>query len=112
MSNNKGGFTRYCCAQCGRIPTSESEIFQGCECGHRLFRIIPPPKRVLASVEPPNHTGSKEVPDFLTIQEKSQGIYSINIDQLLQNAAGKPTPLVVGTEGVFVIKGLTPKRRG
>jgi predicted nucleic acid-binding Zn-ribbon protein len=60
----------------------------------------------------PHHlTSKKEVPEFLTIKEEREGIYEINVVQLLQNNEDNQTPLVVGTEGVFVIKGLDPNKK-
>ncbi|MFW9779077.1 MAG: hypothetical protein ACFFE8_09515 [Candidatus Heimdallarchaeota archaeon] len=111
MSGNEDSLKRYKCAQCGRSPTSEWEIFKGCECGHRLFRIVPRNKPLLIPGRPYQLTNNQGVPEFLTVKEEREGVYEINVNQLLQNNEEMQTPLVVGTEGVFVIKGLAPKRK-
>lgn len=95
--------TQYICAQCGRTPRFAKEVFQGCICGHRLFRIITSkPKSLINNKE--IHVCEKHDPDFLLVREHEIGIYSINVEQMLvKEPSNSKLPLIAGNEGIYSI---------
>ncbi|MFX0014949.1 MAG: hypothetical protein ACFFB2_07500 [Promethearchaeota archaeon] len=84
------------------------ELFQGCICGHRLFRIVRESKDFLSDTNKRTRNNSinkTENINFLSIQELEIGVYDINVDKIFaskSNIKGAP-PLVVGNNGVFSI---------
>ena len=99
---------RYQCAQCRRTPEKAQELFQGCVCGHRLFRLITKENKALPDLElrmRKDERKDRKRVDFLSVHEVEVGIYDINVEQLLNNKAGKKnsTPVIVGNDGVFSI---------
>lgn len=113
LANSKINLNRYQCAQCQRTPTKAQDLFHGCTCGHRLFRIIrqndnalPPNKRI-------KHDAIKtENMNFLTVQELEVGIYNINVEKLFSDKSDGKTssPVIVGNNGVFSIH-LRPQKK-
>lgn len=99
---------RYQCAQCRRTPEKAQELFQGCVCGHRLFRLITEKNNVQPTLDmrlrKDVRKDQKSV-DFLTVHEIEVGIYDINVEQLLSNKPSKKnsSPVIVGNDGVFSI---------
>ncbi|MFW9906612.1 MAG: hypothetical protein ACFFFH_20055 [Candidatus Thorarchaeota archaeon] len=104
---------RYQCAQCHRTPTKAEELFHGCSCGHRLFRIIRNQDNISIShgrVLKEDKEADKL--NFLTVQELEIGRYSINVEKLLSTEPDENTssPVIVGNNGVFSIH-LKPYRK-
>jgi predicted nucleic acid-binding Zn-ribbon protein len=97
---------RYQCAQCQRTPAKAEELFHGCSCGHRLFRIIRKQDNIRISHEKPmNEDKRSDKMNFLTVQELEVGRYNINVDKLLSTESNENTtsPVIVGNNGVFSI---------
>ncbi|MFX0207160.1 MAG: hypothetical protein ACFFDT_14315 [Candidatus Hodarchaeota archaeon] len=97
---------RYQCALCQRTPAKAEELFHGCSCGHRLFRII----RTQDNTNIPREKASNEDKNsdklnFLTVQELEVGRYNINVEKLLSTELDENTssPVIVGNNGVFSI---------
>ena len=93
---------KYHCSKCGRIPQSKRELFSGCTCGNRLFKIVKN-----ESLKP---KASKKL-DFLSIKEVDVGVYDINVGKILKQEIGlskekskniKTT--IAGNDGIFAIK--------
>ncbi|MFX1285501.1 MAG: hypothetical protein ACFFB5_17820 [Promethearchaeota archaeon] len=109
FSDSEINLNRYKCAQCNRTPLNAQALFQGCICGHRLFRIV----REHESTHSPITKKEKSYPiekkkdmNFVTVHELEVGIYDINVEKLFADNSGKTcsSPLVVGNEGVFSIR--------
>ncbi len=103
LSSRDISLSKYQCAKCGRNPQKAEEVFQGCSCGHRLFRIIMNNQRdhQLERNEPSSPVGDME---FLSVRERGIGIYDINVDKLLSNGNEEPeSPVVAGTNGIYSI---------
>lgn len=97
---------RYKCAKCERIPKKADEVFKGCTCGHRLWKIIHFEKKF------PSFPLENKIPDkgskidFLTIKEHEVGIYEINVENMLNrsfNNNHSKQPLIAGNEGIYSI---------
>lgn len=109
FSDSEINLNRYKCAQCGRTPSNAQALFQGCICGHRLFRIVRQHEGTYSSInkrEKKYPIGKKKDMNFLTVHELEVGIYDINVEKLLTDKTGKipSSPVVVGNEGVFSIR--------
>ena len=103
--NEDVDLAKYQCARCGKNPETSQEVFRGCQCGHRLFRIIPNASNSLRYQElnpkPKNH----EDMEFLTVRERCIGVYDINVGQLMpKDSKLNKSPLIAGNEGVFTIQ--------
>ena len=110
FNNNNINLRRYQCAKCGRTPESSHEVFKGCTCGHRLFRIISD-NISNSKDEKINSISSHCDFDFLSVRERGVGIYDINVDKLLgENEQKKDLTVVAGNNGVFTIH-LQPVKR-
>ncbi len=110
FSSRDISLSKYQCAKCGRNPQKAEEVFQGCSCGHRLFRIIMNNHHdyQLEPSEPSSSVGDME---FLSVRERGIGIYDINVDKLLNNGNEEPeSPVVAGTNGIYSIN-VQPKMR-
>ena len=110
FSDREISLSKYKCAKCGRNPQKAEEVFQGCSCGHRLFRIIINQQRdiQLERTEPSPPVGDME---FLSVRERGIGIYDINVDKLLTNGTEESdSPVVAGTNGIYSIN-VQPKMR-
>jgi predicted nucleic acid-binding Zn-ribbon protein len=100
--------SQYQCAQCGRTPTKAQELFHGCTCGHRLFRIIRKQNNLTTNT-PHGRRVNQDKKDnklnFLTVQELEVGRYSINIEKLLSDESDESisSPVIVGNNGIFSI---------
>ena len=108
LTDSEINLNRYQCAQCGKTPEKAQELFQGCICGHRLFRIVHQKKKIHSNIIKRVKRDSIEKMDnmnFLTIHELEVGIYDINVEKLFADKSGKKdsTPVVVGNKGVFSI---------
>jgi predicted nucleic acid-binding Zn-ribbon protein len=102
---NEINLSRYKCAQCGRTPQSENEVFNGCICGHRLFRIVLQKVSITSRSGETSEIYSNEDKDFLTIREREIGIYEINVEKLLdEKTSKKSVPIVAGNKGIFSIR--------
>ncbi|MHA2237307.1 MAG: hypothetical protein ACXAB2_02925 [Candidatus Hodarchaeales archaeon] len=102
---------RYQCAKCGQTPEVSTQLFTGCVCGHRLFRLNVQKKSTnLSSEKSPNDSGSKDM-GFLTIRERKIGIYDINVEKLLDNKPKKDSTVVAGNNGVYSIRFQPPKKK-
>ena len=95
---------RYRCAKCGTTPRHAQELFTGCTCGHRLFRIHLQPKTPQKSLESERQSKSKGDLGFLTIREEQIGIYEINVNKLMQASPEEESPVIAGNEGVYSIR--------
>ncbi|MHA1214362.1 MAG: hypothetical protein ACTSR2_12160 [Candidatus Hodarchaeales archaeon] len=96
---------RYKCAKCGKTPQEASDLFKGCQCGHRLFRIVNKSEQEKRSYSRKNDSQDKDEMEFLTIRERDIGVYDINVEKLLGNdSKDKAEPLIVGNKGVFSIR--------
>ena len=105
LTSGEVNLTRYRCAKCDRTPEKANELFTGCECGHRLFRLRLQPKATQPVSFTPEKTGRPEDMEFLTIREKQIGIYDINVDKLLKcEPQKKKTPVIAGNNGVYSIR--------
>jgi predicted nucleic acid-binding Zn-ribbon protein len=104
FSSRDISLSKYQCAKCGRNPQKAEEVFQGCSCGHRLFRIVSRDQRVNHYKQNrPNSTIQDT--EFLSVRERSVGIYDINVDKLLGNGNEKQDSLVVaGNDGIYSIQ--------
>ncbi len=108
LADNEINLNRYQCAQCRRTPENAQELFKGCVCGHRLFRILTqqntPHSKIPRKVTR-NPVERKKDNNFLTVHELEVGIYDINVEKLFDGKSGKKqfSPVVVGNEGVFSI---------
>lgn len=108
FSKQEIDLSRYQCAQCARTPEKAQELFQGCSCGHRLFRIVHKNNLGQLSLIKQGETtpceNSKDL-DFLTIHEQEVGVYEINVDKLFSNRPNKKqsSPVIAGNEGIFSI---------
>ncbi|MFX0170920.1 MAG: hypothetical protein ACFE9L_03275 [Candidatus Hodarchaeota archaeon] len=96
---------RYECARCRRTPEFAQEIFQGCSCGHRFFRIKPQQENSLTNID----SGEKSQPtadmEFLTVREREIGIYDINVEKILVKNLNKSlSPMIAGSKGVYSIR--------
>lgn len=97
---------QYKCAQCQRTPAKAEELFHGCSCGHRLFRII---RKQDVTNSPHGRAIGEDMKaeklNFLTVQELEVGRYSINVEKLLSTESDEkpPSPVIVGNNGVFSI---------
>ncbi|MHA1972102.1 MAG: hypothetical protein ACTSW1_03845 [Candidatus Hodarchaeales archaeon] len=95
--------TRYQCAKCGKTPQQAIDLFKGCQCGHRLFRIVI--KSENGKNKAKDNDNPQEEMEFLTIRERDIGVYDINVEKLLgSDSKDKSDPLVVGNKGVFSIR--------
>ncbi|MFX1506362.1 MAG: hypothetical protein ACFFDC_09630 [Promethearchaeota archaeon] len=97
---------RYQCALCQRTPIKAEELFRGCSCGHRLFRIIrTQDNTIFPNKKARNDDKKAEKLNFLTVQELEVGRYNINVEKLLSTELDKNTssPVIVGNNGVFSI---------
>jgi predicted nucleic acid-binding Zn-ribbon protein len=108
LIDNEINLNRYQCALCGKTPEKAQEVFQGCICGHRLFRIVHQKKEIKSNVSQRVKKDPMKKMDnlnFLTVHELEVGIYDINVDKLFAGKSGKKdsTPVVVGNKGVFSI---------
>ena len=95
---------RYRCAKCGTTPRHAQELFTGCTCGHRLFRLQLRPKTAQKPLENEKQTKPKKDLGFLTIREEKIGIYEINVDKLMQANTEEESPVVAGNNGVYSIR--------
>ncbi len=103
FSNSDISFDKYRCTKCGKTPENAHEVFQGCSCGNRLFRIIIQSSK-LPRKEKDNHSISRKEMEFLTVRERGVGIYDINVEKLLNTGKEKmESPVVVGNNGIFSI---------
>ncbi|MFX0124758.1 MAG: hypothetical protein ACFFAE_14100 [Candidatus Hodarchaeota archaeon] len=106
LANGEINLNRYQCAQCQRAPTKAQELFHGCICGHRLFRIIRNNDNTITPNKRKKDNPQKsDNMNFLTVQELEVGRYYINIEKLLTYKSGEETstPVIVGNNGVFSI---------
>ncbi len=106
LADGKINLNRYKCAQCQRAPTKAQELFHGCTCGHRLFRIIRQDENVITPNKRTKHDAVKaDKMNFLTVQELEVGIYNINVEKLFTDKSDEKTssPVIVGNNGVFSI---------
>lgn len=97
---------RYKCALCQRTPVKAEELFHGCSCGHRLFRIIRTQDNIyIPHGKARNEDKKADKLNFLTVQELEVGRYNINVEKLLSNEldANTSSPVIVGNNGVFSI---------
>ena len=103
---------RYQCAQCQRTPEKAQELFNGCSCGHRLFRIIRHKENGITSQERGMNDNKAGTLNFLTVQELEVGRYNINVEKLLTDKSDEKTssPVIVGNNGVFSIHLKTYKK--
>jgi predicted nucleic acid-binding Zn-ribbon protein len=106
ITSGEVNLSRYRCAKCARTPEKANELFTGCSCGHRLFRLrLHPPASKRAPVPSDKSTYSKEDMEFLTIRERKIGIYDINVDELLKREPQKKkSPVIAGNNGVYSIR--------
>ena len=106
LTSGEVNLTRYRCAKCDRTPEKANELFTGCTCGHRLFRLrLQPQSSSNLSVTSDKTIYSKEDMEFLTIRERQIGIYDINVDELLKQKPKKEkTPVIAGNNGVYSIR--------
>ncbi len=106
LTSGEVNLTRYRCAKCDRTPEKANELFTGCTCGHRLFRLrMQPETPKVSSLTPDKTLYSKEDMEFLTIRERQIGIYDINVDTLLKRKTKKEkSPVVAGNNGVYSIR--------
>lgn len=105
FSDNTIDLSRYECARCSRTPKKAREIFQGCICGHRFFRIKPQNKNTQSDLNKEKNTCSTPDMDFLTIREREIGVYDINVEKMLVEKTKKgSTPIIAGNKGVFSIR--------
>ncbi|NHJ01395.1 MAG: hypothetical protein EAX86_04595 [Candidatus Heimdallarchaeota archaeon] len=103
LGDEEVNLAKYQCAKCGKRPETSQEVFRGCQCGHRLFRIVS------SYTKPMTQSGlrknaQKEDLEFLTVRERSIGVYDINVGQLLPQNSKQKTPMIAGNEGVFTIQ--------
>lgn len=106
LADGKINLNRYQCAQCKRAPTKAQELFHGCTCGHRLFRIIRQNENDIIPNKKTKHDAIKtNKMNFLTVQELEVGIYNINVEKLFSDKYDEKTtsPVIVGNNGVFSI---------
>ncbi|MFX0051880.1 MAG: hypothetical protein ACFFAJ_00310 [Candidatus Hodarchaeota archaeon] len=95
---------RYECARCRRTPEIAQEIFQGCICGHRFFRIRPQNEDSLADINRGKKSRLTADMEFLTIREREIGIYDINVEKILLKKQDKRmSPMIAGNKGVYSI---------
>ncbi|MFX0184188.1 MAG: hypothetical protein ACFE95_13980 [Candidatus Hodarchaeota archaeon] len=105
FSDKTINLSRYECARCNRTPEKAREVFQGCICGHRLFRIKRQNKNIQSDVKNEKNTHSTTDMDFLTICEREIGVYDINVEKMLVEKTKKgSTPIIAGNKGVFSIR--------
>jgi predicted nucleic acid-binding Zn-ribbon protein len=94
---------KYQCAKCGKTPENAHEVFKGCSCGHRLFRIIIKYSRVSQKEKDYISSSNKDM-GFLTVRERGIGIYDINVEKLLEIGVGDvDSPVIAGNNGIFSI---------
>jgi predicted nucleic acid-binding Zn-ribbon protein len=108
FTDSEINLNRYQCAQCGKAPEKAQELFKGCICGHRLFRILHQKEKIPSNISKRVKRDPIEKMDdmnFLTVQELEVGIYDINVEKLFAGKSDKKdsTPVVVGNKGVFSI---------
>ena len=105
FADKKVDLNRYQCARCHRAPAEAQELFQGCTCGHRLFRIIRNDNEAISLQRARNNGKKADRLNFLTVQELEVGRYSINVEKLLSDKPDEKTssPVIVGNNGVFSI---------
>ena len=108
LSSGEVNLDRYRCAKCNRKPSNANEIFKGCQCGHRLFRLqvsnIASKNRIKPTPPPQQPDAHKDL-GFLTIRERQVGIYDINVDKLLQPRLDEDkSPVVAGNNGIYSIR--------
>ncbi|MCK4848619.1 MAG: hypothetical protein KAT16_06325, partial [Candidatus Heimdallarchaeota archaeon] len=75
LSSGEVNLDRYRCAKCNRKPSNANEIFKGCTCGHRLFRMQvsnSASKNRIRPIPPRQHETPKDL-GFLTIRERQVG---------------------------------------
>ena len=105
FANDEIDLKKYQCAQCNRNPENPIELFRGCTCGHRLFRIISNNKQQFSPNKNDKMSNCMNKEDFLTIRERSIGIYDINVDNLLKRKSKEEkSPVVAGNNGVYSIR--------
>jgi len=106
LTSGEVNLSRYRCAKCDRTPVEANELFAGCACGHRLFRLrLQPSASKPLPISPDKTTYSKEDMEFLTIRERQIGIYDINVDRLLKREPQKKkSPFIAGNNGVYSIR--------
>ncbi len=96
---------KYRCAKCGRIPEKANDLFTGCTCGHRLFRLQLTPNIAQRHSNTVKQSNTQEDMGFLTIREKQIGIYQINVNKLMQHdEEEEESPVVAGNNGVYSIR--------
>jgi predicted nucleic acid-binding Zn-ribbon protein len=99
--NSNTNLFRYQCSRCGRPPQKAQELFQGCSCGHRFFRIVNPNRDSKSSLDKNSLNKTKRNLGILTVREREVGVYDINVEKLLDSKL--ESPVVVGNNGVFSI---------
>lgn len=96
---------KYRCAKCGRIPEKANNLFTGCACGHRLFRLQLSPSTAPRHSNTVKQSNTQDDMGFLTIREKQIGIYQINVNKLMEHdEKEEESPVVVGNNGIYSIR--------
>lgn len=103
FSSSDISLEKYRCAKCGKTPEKAHEVFRGCTCGHRLFRILTNKQRKDQTFNNKDNLSQAGM-DFLTVREQSVGIYDINVEKLLNGENGTiEQPVIAGNNGIFSI---------
>ena len=105
MQSGEVNLEKYRCAKCGRIPEKANDLFTGCACGHRLFRLQTSPRTAPRHSKSAKQSNIQEDMGFLTIKEKQIGIYQINVNKLMEHdEKEEESPVVVGNNGIYSIR--------
>ncbi len=109
FANSDISLEKYRCAKCGKTPENAHEVFRGCKCGHRSFRILTNEEKKDQNFKHKDDLSQVGM-DFLTVRERGVGIYDINVEKLLDGKKDKSEqPVIAGNKGIFSIHLTTQK---
>lgn len=111
ITSGEVNLERYRCAKCGQTPKFSAQLFTGCACGHRLFRLNMKHEKANTLTEKKPITTKPKNMGFLTIRERKIGVYDINVEKLLDIEPKKDSAVIAGNNGVYSIRIRTPKKK-
>jgi predicted nucleic acid-binding Zn-ribbon protein len=111
IASGEVNLERYRCAKCGQTPKISAQLFTGCSCGHRLFRLSMKQEKAQPPSEEESEASKPKNMGFLTIRERKIGVYDINVEKLLDIKPKKDAAVIAGNNGVYSIRIQSPKKK-
>lgn len=98
--------TNYCCTACNAHPSTDKEVFYGCKCGNKLFRLneksISKQKNSRMILSKRFNLTPKEE-QLAPISVNDTGVFSIDVEQLFSEEDSQVVA-VADKKGVIHIK--------